>query len=587
MLKQALMMALICAPLSGTASAKDAKSDVPGANAVMSFDSRFHPVIAKNGMVSAQDRIAAEVGRDILARGGNAIDAAVATGFALAVTHPQAGNLGGGGFMMIALDGQDDIIALDFREMAPAAASRDMYLGDDGEVDNKRAQYSHLSSGVPGTVMGLLDALEAHGTMTRRQVIGPAVRLAYQGFPVSYGLAASLENNKEILSTDPSTLTYFFTGDGSAPKPGTLLVQTDLADTLRRIVKDGADGFYKGKTAKLLLAEMEAGGGIMTQADLNNYRTVAREAVTGTYKGYEIASMPPPSSGGIHVVQMLNILSGYDLKADGHNSADYLHKLIESMRRAYADRSKYLGDPDFFDVPVDDLIDPVYADYLRSTINLETASLSSDIGPAKSLPYESNETTHYSVMDRFGNAVSVTYTLNFSYGSGFTVDGAGFLLNNEMDDFSAKLGSPNGYGLIGGVANQIEPGKRPLSSMTPLILRKDGRAVLATGSPGGSTIITAVLQMVLNTAVFDMNVAQATAAPRIHHQWLPDIVMSEPGMSKDTLDILMDRGFKVLKIPGGEYIHNVIGRVNSVAYKDGVFQGAADPRGPKSGVAGY
>ncbi len=587
MLNRIWMPVIVGMSLVGLCYAKEPAGELPGANAVMSFDSRFHPVIALNGMVAAQDRIAAEVGRDILVRGGNAIDAAVATGFALAVTHPQAGNLGGGGFMMVSLPGQDEVIAIDFREMAPAKAARDMYLGPDGEVDNQLAQYSHLSAGVPGTVMGLLEALETYGTMSRRQVISPAIKLAYQGFPVSYGLSASLSANKAVMSTDPSTLDYFFPIDHKAPVPGDILVQKDLAQTLRRIVKDGTDGFYKGKTAKLLLAEIEAGGGIMTQADLDNYKTVIRSAVTGNYNGYEIASMPPPSSGGVHIVQMLNILSGYDLQADGHNSANYLHKLTEAMRRAYADRSKYLGDPDFFDVPVDELIDQTYADYLRTTIDLERASLSSDIGPAQSLPYESNETTHYSVMDKYGNAVSVTYTLNFSYGSGFTVDGAGFLLNNEMDDFSAKPGSPNGYGLIGGIANQIEPGKRPLSSMTPLIMKKDGRAVLATGSPGGSTIITAVLQMVLNVAEFDMNVAQATAAARMHHQWLPDIVITEPGVSQDTLNILASRGFIIPRTDNGDYARTVLGRVNSVAYKDGVFQGAADSRGPKSAAAGY
>ena len=335
--------ALAC--MAGAAQAKEPANEAPGARALMSFDSRFHPVIATNGMVSAQDRIAADVGRDILARGGNAIDAAVATGFALAVTHPQAGNLGGGGFMLVALADSRDVIAIDFREMAPAAATRDMYLGDDGEVDNQRAQYSHLSSGVPGTVMGLLDALETYGTMTRRQVMGPAIKLAYTGFPVSYGLSASINEHKEKLSKDESSVDYFFATDHAAPKPGSILTQKDLAETLRRIMKHGSDGFYKGKTAELLLAEMAAGGGIMTQADLDNYKAVTREAVTGTYKGYEVASMPPPSSGGVHVIQMLNILSGYDLVGDGHNSADYIHKLTESMRRAYADRSKYLGDP--------------------------------------------------------------------------------------------------------------------------------------------------------------------------------------------------------------------------------------------------
>ena len=579
-----------CLSLPGNAqspASQESAEPSPSANALMSFNSRFHPVVAKNGMVSAQDKIAAKVGRDILARGGNAIDAAVATGFALAVTHPQAGNLGGGGFMMIALNGKEDVIALDFREMAPSGSARDMYLGPDGNVDNKRAQFSHLSAGVPGTVMGLLEALDTYGTLSRREVMAPSIRLAQFGFPVSFGLSASLEEHKEQLAADPSSLRYFFGPDGNAPVPGDRFKQADLAETLKRISKKGADGFYKGKTAKLLLREMENGGGIITQADLDAYKTVTRKAVSGTYNGYEIHSMPPPSSGGVHVIQMLNILSGYDLKADGHNSADYIHKLTEAMRRAYADRSKYLGDPDFVDVPVEALTDQTYANHLRSTIDLKTASRSVDILPAKTLPFESNETTHYSVMDKDGNTVAVTYTLNFSYGSGYSVDGAGFLLNNEMDDFSAKPGSPNGYGLIGGEANKIEPGKRPLSSMTPLILKKDGRAVLATGSPGGSVIITSVLQTVLNVIEFNMNIAQATNMPRIHHQWFPDMVITEPGISRDTLDALQARGFILPKDETGGFAHSVLGRVNSVAYQDGLFYGAADPRGPKSAAVGY
>lgn len=567
-----------------SALAKDLSDPLPSP---ITFDARVFPVVGKNGMVAAQDRIAAEVGRDILARGGNAVDAAVATGFALAVTHPQAGNIGGGGFMMISLAGEDKPIALDFREMAPKAAHRDMYLDANGDVDTDRAQFSHLSSGVPGTVMGLLDALETHGTMTRRQVIGPAVRLAYDGFSVSHSLSASLAEYKSELSSDPSSLAYFYGTDHATPKAGDKLVQKDLAATLRRIIKHGTDGFYKGKTAELLLAEIQKGGGIMTQADLDAYKTVYRDAVTGTYKGYDIISMPPPSSGGVHIIQMLNILSGYDLQSDGHNSADYIHKVAETMRRAYADRSKYLGDPDFFDVPVVALTEQDYADHLRTTIDLERATPSSEVAPAENLPYESPQTTHYSVMDRDGNAVSVTYTLNFSYGSGYSVDGAGFLLNNEMDDFSSKPGSPNGYGLIGGVANQIEPGKRPLSSMTPTIVRKDGKAVLATGSIGGSRIINAALQMILNTVEFDMNVAEAVAAPRFHHQWLPDELIVEPGISEDTLRELERRGFTFRKDEDGDFTYIVSGRANSVAYDHGFYLGAADMRDPKSGAAGY
>lgn len=563
-----------------------AKDNSAGANAVMSYDSRFHPVVAQSGMVSAQDRIAAEVGRDILARGGNAVDAAVATGFALAVTHPQAGNLGGGGFMVLHLAESGKTLTLDFREMAPAAATRDMYLGADGEVDNRLAQYSHLSAGVPGTVMGMLNALEAYGTMTRRQVIGPAVKLAAQGFPVSYAMAESLEDARDQLSVDPSSLQFFFKSDGAGYRAGDRLKQPELAASLRRIMRRGADGFYAGETANLIVAEMQQGGGLITHADLENYKAVTRTPVHGTYHGYDIAAMGPPSSGGVHVVQMLNILEGYDLEADGHNSADYLHKLIEAMRRAYADRSKYLGDPDYVDVPVSGLTDKAYGRALRDDINLESASRSADIAPATTMPYESPATTHYSVIDKDGNAVSVTYTLNFSYGSGYSVDGAGFLLNNEMDDFSAKPGSPNGYGLVGGEFNAIEQGKRPLSSMTPLMVFKEGKPILVTGSPGGSTIITAVLQTALNVMEWDMNLAQATNMAKIHHQWLPDRVSVEPGIPDDTLDILAARGFNLPKVDG-VYKRTVLGRVNSVAQGDGVVLGAADPRGPLSAAAGH
>ncbi len=559
-----------------------AKDNNPAAKAVFGYDSAHHPVLAKHGMVSAQDRLAAEVGRDILQRGGNAIDAAVATGFALAVTHPQAGNLGGGGFMLIRDAESGEITALDFREMAPEAASRDMYLGPDGEVDNKLAQYSRLSAGVPGTVMGLLDALDEHGTMTRRQVLGPAIRLASQGFEVSPALAQSLEGHREELSADPSSVEYFL-----GRKSGSKFMQTDLATTLRRIANSGRAGFYEGRTADLIVAEMESGGGLITHEDLRNYKTVTRAPVKGQYKGYDVYAMSPPSSGGVHIVQMLNILSGYDLRADGHNSAAYLHKLIEVMRRAYADRSKYLGDPDFVDVPVKDLTAQAYADALRGTIDLSEASSSEDILPGAELPYESQNTTHYSVIDKDGNAVSVTYTLNFSYGSGYSVDGAGFLLNNEMDDFSAKPGAPNGYGLIGGEANKIAPRKRPLSSMTPMIVTKDGQVKLVTGSPGGSTIITAVMQVALNVMEWDMNLAEATHRPRMHHQWLPDIIITEPGISADTLDKLSIMGHNLPKNDKDGYAHTILGRVNSVGQDGGYAVGAADPRGPKSAAVGY
>ena len=537
-------------------------------------------------MVASQDMIATQVGRDILARGGNAVDAAVATGFALAVTHPQAGNIGGGGFMLVALAGKDDVIAIDFREMAPAGASRDMYIGTDGEVDNKLAQFSHLSAGVPGSVMGFLDALETYGTMSRKQVMAPSVKLADRGFVVSYGFAQSLRAKKDYLSKDTSSMDYFYKPGGALYRQGDVLKQKDLAQTLKRISRKGRAGFYEGKTAQLIVAEMEKGGGLITLEDLENYHSVTRAAVKGTYRGYEVFSMPPPSSGGVHVVQMMNILEGYDLRALEHNSANYLHLLIESMRRAYADRSKYLGDPDFYDVPLKQLIDKNYAKRLRQGIDKTKASRSRDIAPGHIAGYESPATTHFSVMDKMGNAVSVTYTLNFSFGSGYTVDGAGFMLNNEMDDFSSKPGSPNGFGLIGGEANKIEPAKRPLSSMTPTILMKDGKPIFITGSPGGSTIITIVLQNLLNVIDFDMNAMEAVTSPRIHHQWLPDVIITEPGISADTVKMLEDRGFIFGHNVDGKYKRSSLGRANAIMYKDGFFYGAADLRGPTSGAAG-
>ncbi len=568
--------------VSGSALAADKTEVAPGARAVFNYGTIHHPVLAKGGMISSQDRIASQVGADILARGGNAVDAAVAVGFALAVTHPAAGNLGGGGFMVVHLKDRGETLTIDFREMAPTSADRDMYLNEAGEVDNAKAQFSRASAGVPGTVMGLLEALEAHGTMSRRQVMGPAIKLASKGFTASRALTEGLNSARKKFAADDSSIDYFV-----GIKSGETWKQSDLAKTLRRIMQDGSDGFYAGKTAQLIADEMTQGGGLITLEDLANYEVVIREPVRGTYHGYEIAAMSPPSSGGVHVVQMLNILEGYDLQADGHNSAAYLHKLIESMRRAYADRSKYLGDPDFVDVPVEALTDKAYADRLRASIDLEMASLSSDILPGAQLVPEPVNTTHYSTMDRFGNAVSVTYTLNFSYGSGYSVDGAGFLLNNEMDDFSAKPGSPNGYGLIGGEANKIEPRKRPLSSMTPMIVMKDGEVVLATGSPGGSTIITSVMQVALNVMEWEMNLSEATSRGRIHHQWLPDRLALEPTINEDTVRILRGMGHEISNGPDGSTARTILGRVNSVGQvEDGYIAGAADPRGPKSAAIG-
>jgi gamma-glutamyltranspeptidase / glutathione hydrolase len=559
----------------------------PAADAVFGSDARFQPVIAPNGMVAAQEKIAAEVGADILKDGGNAVDAAVAIGFALAVTHPQAGNIGGGGFMLIALAGGKKIVAIDYRETAPAAASPTMFLDANGNVDTERARRSRSSSGVPATVAGLLHALERYGTMTRERVMAPAIKLAEEGFPISYGLAFALAKGRERFSKDPSSVGYFEHADGTSYKAGEILRQTDLAKTLRAIRDFGRDGFYEGPIAEAIVAEMKQGDGLITLDDLKNYRPVEREPVRGTYLGYDIVSMPPPSSGGAHVIQMLNILEGYNLKALGSDSADTIHRLVEAMRRAYADRAKFLGDPDFVKVPLAGIVSKSYAARLRNGIDLGHATRSADVSAGRLPSSEGDQTTHFSVMDRAGNAVSNTYTLNLAFGSGYSVDDAGFLLNNEMDDFSAKPGAPNAFGLIGGEANAIEPGKRPLSSMTPTIVLKDGAPYLVTGSPGGSTIITVVLQEILNVLAFDMNVAEATATPRVHHQWQPDVVISETGISDDTLRILEARGFILPKNGDRSYQHHVLGRANSVMKKGDLFFGAADMRDGDGAAVGY
>ena len=572
--------------LAAAPSLAQPAEEASGANALVSYRSLFHPVEAENGMVAAQDRLAAEVGRDILKRGGNVVDAAVATGFALAVTHPQAGNIGGGGFMLIKLADREEVIAIDYREMAPAGATRDMFLNEAGDVDNQRARFSHLSAGVPGSVMGLTAALEKYGSMSLKEVMAPAITLAEKGFPVTDALADALAQYSERFARDASSVSYFTRG-GEALRKGDILVQKDLARTLKSIAKSGAKGFYEGPVADLIVAEMAANGGLITHDDLKAYKAVERAAVAGTYRGYDIVSMPPPSSGGVHLVEMLNVLEGFDLAALGHNSADYLGLLVETMRRAYADRSAYLGDPDFFDVPVAALTSDDYASKIRSAIDPRRATKSADVAPGLGPVGESEQTTHYSVMDNRGNAVAATTTLNFTFGSSFSVDGAGFLLNNEMDDFSAKPGTPNGYGLLGGQANEIGPGKRPLSSMTPTIVVKDGKAVFATGTPGGSTIINIVLQNVLNILDFGMNPMQANASPKIHHQWQPDRITAEPGISLDTIRLMEERGFIFSRSETGALQQRPMGRTNTVMLHDGTLLGAADPREPDGGVGSY
>ena len=549
---------------------------------IYSLKDRFQPETAQNGMVASQEAVASRVGVDILKKGGNAVDAAIATGFALAVTLPRAGNLGGGGFMMFHLADSGDTKALDYREMAPAAAFKDMFLGEDGEPDNQKSRFSGLAVGVPGTVAGFAEAFEKHGSgkLTWAELVAPAIGLAENGIEVTPDLAASLTASAKRLLQDPATAAIFYKTGGLPFVPGETLKQTDLAATLKLIADKGAAGFYTGEVAEKIAQKVTASGGGMTTEDLAGYKPVWRDPVVGSYHGYEIASMPPPSSGGVHIVQILNMLQGYPLAEYGPNSADSIHVMAETMRRAYADRSKYLGDPDFVDVPVKGLTDPAYAAELVKSIKMDVATPSEEVKPGDPFPYESNQTTHYSVVDKDGNAVSNTYTLNFSYGVGLTADGTGVLLNNELDDFSAKPGVPNAYGLIGGTANAVEGGKRPLSSMSPTLVFKDGKLFLATGSPGGSRIITTTLQIILNVVDHGMNIAEATAAPRIHNQWLPDEIRIEEGLSPDTIRLLEARGHKV-------EVKNAMGSTQSIMLVDGVLAGASDPRRPGALSAGY
>ncbi|MGI9292564.1 MAG: gamma-glutamyltransferase, partial [Pseudomonadales bacterium] len=518
------------------ASAAYAKSPI------IDYKTRFIPIISEHGMVVASEKLASEVGVDILERGGNVVDAAVATGFALAVTYPRAGNLAGGGFMLLHLAEEKKQIVIDYRELAPLAAKRDMYLDAKGEVDRMRSFASHQAAAVPGTVAGLVYALEKYGTMSLKEVLKSAIKLAHQGFLVSYALAFEISGRANYLPWHESARPLFFKPDGSAYAAGERFKQPELAWTLRQIARHGADAFYKGAIAEKIIADMEANDGLITKQDLAQYKVVERTPVRGTYRGYEIVATPAPSSGGLHIIQMLNILEGYDLASLGHNSAAYLHRLTEAMKLAYADRSKYLGDPDFSKVPVAQLTDKKYAAHLRKSIDVNKARPAAEIAPGLDVPFESNDTTHYSIMDKDGNVASNTYTLNFSFGSGIAVPGTGMLLNNEMADFSAKPGAANPFGLVGGAANEIEPRKRPLSSMTPTLVLKDGKAWLTTGSPGGSRIITTVLQLLLNVMDFDMNVASAAAAARIHSQWLPEKVIIESGISPDTVRLLEGMG---------------------------------------------
>ncbi|UTW59810.1 gamma-glutamyltransferase [Kordiimonas sp. SCSIO 12603] len=581
------LMSLVSALVIGVSATFGVSAQTKSPTPLISYDIQYHPTIAKNGMVVSQEYHASEAGLEILRAGGNAVDAAVATGFALAVTHPQAGNIGGGGFMMVYLAEEDKTIAIDYREMAPAAAHRDLFLDANGDVDNALARFSLKSSGVPGTVMGLTQALEKYGTLPLKQVMQPAIRLARDGFEMTWALQDSLTRYKPRLERDPISLKLFYKADGSPYVAGEVFKQPELANALEEIASKGADGFYKGWVADAIVEKMKTSGGLITHKDLENYVAKEREPIVGTYRGFKVVTMPPPSSGGIHVVQMLNVLEGYDMAAEGHNSAGYIHRLTETMKYAYADRSKWLGDPDYFNVPRAALTDKNYAAEIRGKIKLDRATPSTEIAPAPKLPRESHDTTHFSVMDKAGNMVANTYTLNFTYGNSKSVDKAGFLLNNEMDDFSAKPGVPNAFGLLGGEANAIEPGKRPLSSMTPTFLFKDGKPLMATGSPGGSRIITTVLQTILNVMDFGMNAQAATSVPRFHHQWFPDKIYTEAGFSLDTRRILAKMGHDVSLDPVKGRV-GVLGAEQSVMMTpDGYITGAADPRRPGSHAAGF
>ncbi|MGB8713205.1 MAG: gamma-glutamyltransferase [Onishia taeanensis] len=540
---------------------------------------RFHPEVGTQGMVATSHFLASQVSHDVLAAGGNAVDAAVSAGFALAVTQPRSGNIGGGGFMLISDETSGEVIAIDYREMAPSAATETMFQDADGNAVTERSRFTHLAAGVPGTVAGLAMALEQYGTMSLAEALAPAIDLAENGFPLPQRFVDGIRDSRMNFEPWEASRAKFFKEDGSSYQVGDIFRQPDLAATLKRIADQGAREFYEGETAQLIVAEMQAHDGLITMEDLAAYQPIIREPSHGTYRGYDIYAMSPPSSGGAHIVQMLNILEDYDIGAMGFNSAATIHVMAEAMKRAYADRSEYLGDTDFVSVPLEGITSKAYAAELRQGISMDEATPSATLAPGNPLPYESNETTHFSIVDDNGLAVSNTYTINFSYGSGIVVDGAGFLLNNEMDDFSAKPGVPNAYGLIGGEANKVEPGKRMLSSMTPTIVKKDGKNFLITGSPGGSRIITTTLQVLMNVIDHHMNIQSAVSAPRIHHQWLPDEIRIEDGISPDTITLLEAKGHTISQ-------QDAMGAAQSILIRDGEYHGGADPRRSTSSAMG-
>jgi len=531
------------------------------------------PARARHGMVASTSEIASRVGVEIMQRGGNAIDAAVAVGLALAVTWPSAGNLGGGGFMMIRrANGDTEII--DYRERAPLAASREMYLDKKGEVIKDASTVGYRAVGVPGTVAGLSLALQRHGKLKWADVVEPSRKLAADGFTISYHLARGLSGSEKLLKQF-SDSNRIFLRDGKFYEEGEKLVQPELGETFARLKENGPREFYEGRTAQLIAEDMKANGGLITDKDLKEYEPTIRKPLIGSYRGCEIVTMPPPSSGGTALLEMLNILEHYNLAYSGPGSSDTIHLLVESQRRAFADRAEFMGDADFVKVPVEGLISRKYADELARTIDPDHATPSAKVRAGKPLGAESTETTHFTVIDEEGNVVTNTYTLNGGYGSGATARGTGILLNNEMDDFTSKPGVPNAYGLLQSENNAIAPRKRPLSAMTPTIVLKDGKVWFAIGSPGGPTIINTVLQVIVNVVDFGMNIQQAIDAPRFHHQWMPDRIQFEPmGINRDTRAALERKGHIFAEKPG----HMGDAEGVMIDAKTGMRLGASDPR---------
>jgi gamma-glutamyltranspeptidase/glutathione hydrolase len=545
---------------------------------IYSRGSIFHPAVSENGMVSTQERLATEAGVGVLREGGNAVDAAVTVALTLAVTLPNAGNLGGGGFMVMRLD--EEVIVIDYRERAPLAADEGLFLGEDGKVDEMKPSRSFLSIGVPGTPAGLALALEKYGTISLKRAMEPAIRHAENGFPIYPRLAASIVTAKELMQRSPASMKVFFKEGGAPRMVGETLVQKDLARSLRELTVEGLDHFYSGEIGRTIVEYVQENGGIFTNDDLERYEPTMREPVCGTYRGHEVYTMPPPSSGGVHLMQMLNILEGYPVGDMGHNTAEYIHLMSEVMKLAYHDRFMYLGDTDFVDVPVEGLTSKEYAEELRVQVNLERSSPSSENVLADPFGFESEETTHFSVMDGEGNMVANTYTLALGFGSKFMAPGTGILLNNEMGDFTAQVGYVDGSGMSGGVHNTIAPLKRPLSSMTPTIVTKGGEPFMVTGSVGGGRIITGTLQVMMNVIDHGMNVAEAVSIPRFHHQWMPDELRLEKGFSEDTVRLLKARGHSVVE-------RGAMGSSQSITFEEGVYFGASDPRTPSGSAKGF